>query len=202
MRAIFLIGILILLHLSAFGQAASEKAARAGFTQAPSFALKDLRGRTVRLAQFKGKVVLLNFWATWCPPCRAEMPDLVKLQREYGDRGLQIAGITYPPERAERVRRLAGELKINYPLLFGTSETALLYGIREVLPVTVIIDREGRIRDRILGILTPEEFEQKVKPLLDTLRRKTNAELNGTINGRSDNSFNRTRNQVAFYHRH
>jgi thiol-disulfide isomerase/thioredoxin len=165
-RATLSIGILLLLPPSALGQAASEEAARAGFTRAPSFALKDLRGRTVRLDQFKGKVVLLNFWATWCPPCRAEMPDLVKLQREYGDRGLQIAGITYPPERASRVRRLAGELKINYPLLFGTSEVASLYGVRDVLPVTVIVDREGRIRDRILGILTPEEFEQKVKPLL------------------------------------
>lgn len=143
-----------------------KPAAGADFGRAPSFALKDLGGRTVRLDQFKGKVVMLNFWATWCPPCRAEMPDLVKLQREHGGRGLQIAGITYPPERASRVRRLARELKINYPLLFGTRRVASLYGVEDILPVTVIIDREGRIRDRVLGILTPEEFEQKVEPLL------------------------------------
>jgi peroxiredoxin len=94
------------------------------------------------------------------------MPDLVKLQREYGELGLRVAGITYPPERASRVRRLAAELKINYPLLFGTRRVASIYGVEDILPVTVIIDREGRVRDRILGILTPEEFEQKVKPLL------------------------------------
>lgn len=156
----------LLLPFPALSQAAPKQAARADFARAPSFRLKDLRGRTVRLDQFKGKVVMLNFWATWCPPCRAEMPDLVRLQREYGERGLQIAGITYPPERASRVRRLAAELKINYPLLFGTRKVASLYDVEEILPVTVIIDREGRVRDRILGILTPEEFEQKVKPLL------------------------------------
>ncbi|HVF92191.1 MAG TPA: TlpA disulfide reductase family protein [Blastocatellia bacterium] len=158
--------IILLLPLSPPGRAGPKQASGADFKRAPNFALKDLRGRTVGLDRFKGKVVLLNFWATWCPPCRAEMPDLVKLQREYGELGLRVAGITYPPERASRVRRLAAELKINYPLLFGTRRVASIYGVEDILPVTVIIDREGRVRDRILGILTPEEFEQKVKPLL------------------------------------
>src|SRR5678816_745699 len=66
-------------------------------TIAPQLELKDLNGRTVRLSDYKGKVVLINFWATWCPPCRAEMPDLVRLQREHANQGLQIIGITYPP---------------------------------------------------------------------------------------------------------
>src|SRR4029079_6303779 len=74
---------------------------------APQLTLTDLNGRTVRLSDYHGKVVLINFWATWCPPCRAEMPDLVKLQREHGKEGLQIIGITYPPEKKTRVRRFA-----------------------------------------------------------------------------------------------
>jgi thiol-disulfide isomerase/thioredoxin len=80
---------------------------------APKFVLRDVNGRTVRSSDYQGKVVLINFWATWCPPCRAEMPDLVRLQREHGKEGLQIIGVTYPPEKKERVRRFARSLKVN-----------------------------------------------------------------------------------------
>ncbi len=80
--------------------------------EAPQFELRDINGRIVRLSNYRGKVVLINFWATWCPPCRAEMPDLVRLQREHGKEGLQIIGITYPPERKARVRRFARSSKL------------------------------------------------------------------------------------------
>ncbi len=133
---------------------------------APPLALKDLRGRDLRLADYKGKVVLINFWATWCPPCRAEIPDLVKWQREYRGRGLQVIGVTYPPETVGEVRRFTRRLKVNYPVALGTKETKALFFQGETLPLTVIIDREGNVRDLIEGILLPEEFEQKVKPLL------------------------------------
>jgi thiol-disulfide isomerase/thioredoxin len=136
-------------------------------SRAPDLALRDLRGRTVRLSDYKGKVVVINFWATWCPPCRAEMPDLVKMQREYGKRGLQVIGITYPPETLREVREFTRKLKVNYPVVIGTKETKSLFDQSETLPVTIVIDREGRIRDRIEGMLLPEEFEQKIKPLLE-----------------------------------
>ena len=134
--------------------------------KAPPLALKDIRGRTVRLSDYKGRVVLLNFWATWCPPCRAEMPDLVKMQREYAKQGLQVVGVTYPPETVSRVRRFARRLGVNYPIALGTKETKSLFARTDTLPVTVVIDRDGNIRDTIEGIMLPEEFEQKVKPLL------------------------------------
>ena len=134
--------------------------------KAPPLALKDIRGRTVRLSDYKGRVVLLNFWATWCPPCRAEMPDLVKMQREYAKQGLQVVGVTYPPETVSRVRRFARRLGVNYPIALGTRETKSLFARTDTLPVTVVIDRDGNIRDTIEGIMLPEEFEQKVKPLL------------------------------------
>lgn len=136
-------------------------------TKAPGLALKDLRGRKLRLGDYRGKVVLLNFWATWCPPCRAEMPDLVRMQREYRGRGLRVVGVTYPPQTAAEVRRFVRELKVNYPVALGTKETRALFGGSETLPVTVVIDRGGNVRDVIEGILLPQEFERKIKPLLE-----------------------------------
>ena len=138
-----------------------------GQTQAaPALELRDLKGRRHRLSDYRGKVVLLNFWATWCPPCRAEMPDLVKLQRRYGARGLRIIGITYPPETARAVRRFAARLSVNYPVALGTKEMMTLFTPGETLPLTVVIDRDGNVRELIEGILLPEEFEQKIEPLL------------------------------------
>ena len=134
--------------------------------KAPALTLKDLRGRTLRLSDYKGKVVLVNFWATWCPPCRAEMPDLIKMQREYRGRGLQVVGVTYPPEEVREVRRFIRKLGVNYPIALGTKETKTLFDETETLPLTVVIDRQGNVRELIEGILLPEEFEQKIKPLL------------------------------------
>jgi thiol-disulfide isomerase/thioredoxin len=156
-RIIFVLLLLAALHPLSFGQAGQK---------APQLALKDLRGRDLRLSDYLGKVVLVNFWATWCPPCRAEVPDLVKMQREYKGRGLRVIGVTYPPQTAEEVRQFIRELRINYPVALGTKETKALFDQGETLPITVVIDREGNFRELIEGILLPEEFEQKIKPLL------------------------------------
>ena len=134
--------------------------------RAPSLVLKDIQGRTFRLNDYRGKVVLLNFWATWCPPCRAEIPELVKWQREYKELGLQVIGITYPPRKLSTVRRFARRLKVNYPIALGTKATKSLFEAGETLPITVFIDKEGNVCEVIRGILFAEEFEQKIKPLL------------------------------------
>lgn len=155
-RAIVFATLLILLPAVVTGQS----------NEAPIVALKDLRGRTVRISDYRGKVVLLNFWATWCPPCRAEMPDLVRLQRQFRRQGLQVIGITYPPTELRAVRQFIRSIGVNYPILLGAEETKAMFDTGETLPFTVVIDREGKIRDKIEGILLPEEFEQKVKPLL------------------------------------
>jgi thiol-disulfide isomerase/thioredoxin len=157
LRTFILLMILLVLPCACFGQG----------TRSPRVALRDVRGRTVQLSAYRGKVVLLNFWATWCPPCRAEMPELIKLQKEYGARGLQIVGITYPPSQRAEVSRFVSRLKVNYPILLGTRATPLLFNLADApLPATVIIDRDGMVRDQVLGILEPEEFSQKVLPLL------------------------------------
>lgn len=134
--------------------------------KAPPLTLKSIEGQTVRLSDYRGKVVLINFWATWCPPCRAEIPDLIKFQKKYGKDGLQIIGVTYPPEERASVRRLTRRLKVNYPIALGTRETKASFSRDETLPLTVIIDREGVIRGTIAGILLPEEFNEQIKPLL------------------------------------
>jgi thiol-disulfide isomerase/thioredoxin len=149
------------LAFSTFGQQAMSQQA-----SAPAFKSKEINGRTVQLHDFKGKVVLLNFWATWCAPCRAEMPDLVKLQKEYETRGLQVIGVTVPKYTRAAVRQVARRLKLNYPVVYGSRELVAEYGASEVLPMTIVIDRAGKVRARILGILEPEEFEQSVRPLL------------------------------------
>ncbi|HEX6650541.1 MAG TPA: TlpA disulfide reductase family protein [Pyrinomonadaceae bacterium] len=136
--------------------------------KAPNLSLKDINGKTIRLSDFRGKVLLVNFWATWCVPCRAEIPDLVKNQRRYRARGLRILGITYPPERIAEVRRFTSKLKINYPVVIGSKETKHAFTSSETLPLTIIIDRDGNLRDIIEGIMYSDEFEEKVKPLLSS----------------------------------
>ena len=132
----------------------------------PLLELKDIHGRQVKLSDYKGKVLLLNFWATWCPPCRAELPDLISWQRKYRKHGLQLVGVTYPPTDLQKVRNFARRIKINYPILLGTKQTMTLFVENETLPTTIVIGRDQTIRAVIEGILLPEEFDLKVKPLL------------------------------------
>jgi len=155
--------LLLLLSVRAFAQTAAP---------APSLELTDLGGRHFRLANFKGKVVLVNFWATWCPPCRTEIPELVRWQREYRS-GLQVIGVTYPPQTQSEVRRFTRKVRLNYPVALGTKATKLIFTSSETLPMTVVIDSQGIVRDVIEGILFKEEFHQKVKPLLAVVRPDT-----------------------------
>jgi len=137
---------------------------------APAISLKDVKGRTVRLSDFRGKVVLLNFWATWCVPCAAEIPQLVRWQERYGNSGLQIIGITYPPTNVTKVRSFLAKKKVDYPVLFGSKATRRLFEGGKTLPITVIIDRSGIVRGRIDGVVFDDEFQEKVLPLLGGVR--------------------------------
>ena len=129
--------------------------------------LKDLNGRPIRLSDYRGRVVLLNFWATWCAPCRTEIPDLIKIQKKYRNRGLRVIGITYPPQTSAEVRRFVETVKANYRVALGTKLIKGLFDDSEVLPITVIIDRNGNVQDVIRGVLYAEEFNEKIRPLID-----------------------------------
>ena len=126
--------------------------------------LRDLSGRQVRLRDYKGKVVLLNFWVTWCSPCLAEIPALVKWQRKHPD--LQIIGITYPPQTRPEIRQFVRKLKINYPIIQGTTALKAYFTTSDTLPWTVVIDGASRIHANIEGILYEDEFAEKILPLL------------------------------------
>jgi thiol-disulfide isomerase/thioredoxin len=133
------------------------------------FTLKDMNGVDVKLAAFKGKPIVINFWATWCGPCRAEIPSLVQLQRQYGDEGqdVVILGISVD-DPIEKLKPYASEMKINYPLLVGNGREDVqeAFGPLWGIPVTVFVDREGRIAKRHSGIASKEQFEREIKALL------------------------------------
>jgi len=131
---------------------------------APDFMLKDLDGHVVRLSDYRGKVVVVNIWATWCPRCLAEMPELVKLQEEYKGKGLQVIGVSTAREARSKVVRIRSELKINYPLLRDTKD--VLSGRAKALPLTLVVDRNGVVQRIISGILEPEDLES-IRQLCD-----------------------------------
>lgn len=169
------IWLLLLIVASCDATFAQKQEAASEPKQSPQFVLKDLAGRTVRLSDYHGKVVMINFWATWCPPCRAEMPELVRLQREHAKQGLQIIGITYPPQQKDRVQRFARSIKVNYPIILGTREIKARFSSEDTLPLTVVINRDGKVSDIISGILLREEFDEKIKPLL--IQQKMEGEM-------------------------
>jgi thiol-disulfide isomerase/thioredoxin len=133
------------------------------------FTLKDMNGVDVKLASFKGKPILINFWATWCGPCREEIPSLIQLQQRYSDEGqdLVILGISVD-DPMEKLKPYASEMKINYPLLVGNGREDVqeAFGPLWGIPVTVFIDRDGKIAKRHSGIASKEQFEREIKALL------------------------------------
>ena len=145
----------------------SEDANAAGREAPLRFTLKDTNGVDVNLASFKGKVILVNFWATWCGPCRAEVPDLVELQTEYRE-DLVVLGILVQDTWDEKVQAFAAEFKVNYPLLDASRRTDVeeAFGPMWGLPTTFIVDREGRIAKKRTGISTKEQFAQEIAALL------------------------------------
>jgi len=135
---------------------------------ATDFALRDLSGKTHHLADYRGKLVLVNFWATWCPPCRREIPGFIRLQDHYGARGLQILGISI--DNPEAVARYWQEMKINYPLLLADDATYGLMGAygnaSGGLPYSVLIRVDGGIAATKLGAYEESELERLIQPLL------------------------------------
>jgi thiol-disulfide isomerase/thioredoxin len=130
------------------------------------FTLKDVNGVDVKMASFKGKVILVNFWATWCGPCKVEIPDLIELQSEFSDQ-LVVVGIDVLDEWS-RVKPFADNLKVNYPLLDANNRKDVedAFGPMWGLPTSVIIGRDGKVAKRHSGIATKEQFKQYVESLL------------------------------------
>jgi thiol-disulfide isomerase/thioredoxin len=131
------------------------------------FTIKDMNGASVKLSDYKGKVLLINFWATWCGPCIKELPGLIALYDEYQDKGFVVLGISGDDD-AETLRSFSNEWKIKYPVFVGRDEQELLdaYGPIIGYPISVVVGRDGAVCARHLGPKTKEEFEREIKALL------------------------------------
>jgi peroxiredoxin len=130
------------------------------------FVLKDVDGRDVRLADFKGKPLVINFWATWCGPCKVEFPWFVEFSEKYKDRGLQIVGISTDDD-PEQIRAFADQFKVPYPMLVGKDQAALVkaFEAEMVVPVTWIIRPDGTVSNKTVGIKEKEWFEREIEAL-------------------------------------
>ena len=132
---------------------------------APDFALKDLDGKQVKLSDFRGKAVLLNFWATWCGPCQVEMPWFVDFQKQYGPQGLEIIGVALDDSGKDEIEKFAKKMGVNYTVLQGQDDVGDAYGAVG-LPTTFYIDRNGKIVDSASGLVSRSEIEDNIKRAL------------------------------------
>jgi len=137
-------------------------------TQAPNFTLETLDGKNMSLSDLRGKAVLLNFWATWCGPCKIETPWLVELQKQYGSEGLQVVGIAMDDSGKDDIEKFAKDMGVNYPVLLGKEAVGDAYGGVPALPESFFIGRNGKIVERIIGLKGRGEIEDAIKKALNT----------------------------------
>ncbi len=151
--------LLSLLAAGLVGTSAVRADGAGALKAAPAWTLKDLDGKTVSLDQFRGKVVVLDFWATWCPPCREEIPGYVKLQKKYAKDGLAVIGVSLDQGGPEVVRQFVADHHVDYQIVMGDQKIVDAYGGINAIPTTFIIDRQGNIRYRKVGEMPTAEFE-------------------------------------------
>jgi cytochrome c biogenesis protein CcmG/thiol:disulfide interchange protein DsbE len=176
-RSLFLTTIALLLCIAASAKPSRglQDANRTGSSgpekgaTAPDFTLKvvDGKGETMQLSSLQGKAVLVNFWATWCEPCKIEMPWLAELQKKYGPEGLQIIGVAMDDSGEKTISDFAHKMGVNYPVLQGTEKVADMYGGAEGLPTSFFIDRSGKVSDKIVGLVSESVIEDAIKKSLE-----------------------------------
>jgi peroxiredoxin len=154
-----------LLFALAFLLTAGTLSAQIG-EQAPTFSLKDKDGKTYSTESLKGKVVVLNFWATWCPPCRAEIPAFKSVYDKYKGKGVEIVGVSLDHKGWDVITPFLDQYKLNYPVVLGGAEIAKAYGNVRSIPTTFIIDRDGKVIDSHVGAMSEEQLVKTFEKLL------------------------------------
>ena len=135
--------------------------------KAPSFTLKTQDGRKVSLSDYKGKAVLVNFWATWCVPCKLEMPWFVDLEKQYASQGFEILGVNEDEEKDRgQIDKFTKKIGVNYPILLGNDATSKEYGGIEVLPTSFYVGRDGKVVEEAAGLISRDEIEANIKKAL------------------------------------
>jgi len=135
---------------------------------APDFTLKDADGKSVRLSDYKGKVVLLNFWATWCGPCKIEIPWFIEFETKHKDQGFAVLGVSMDEDGWGVVRPFLADLGVNYRTLLGTDMVAEQFGGVEALPTSFVIDRQGKIASTHVGLVSKRDYENDIRTLLNS----------------------------------
>ena len=154
----------LILHRAAEAIVASEEIGAS--KTAPDFTLANAKGERLRLADYRGKVVLLNFWATWCGPCKVEIPWFIEFQKEYQAKGFTVLGVSLDEDGWKVINPYVAEQKINYPVLLGNEEVNRRYGGIEALPTTLLIGRDGKIAYLHAGLVSRSEYEKEILHLL------------------------------------
>lgn len=144
-------------------EVASNQLSTDEYPDAPDFKLRDLSGTEIELSDFKGKMVILNFWATWCAPCRYEIPLLVSLYKEFNKKGLEIIGVSVDDGGIELVKEFSEKYKINYPVLMYNREVIYSYGGINSIPTTFIITRGGKVVNLFVGNPGEEAFRVEIE---------------------------------------
>ena len=142
---------------------------------APDFTLQSLDGNSMRLSDLRGKAVLLNFWATWCGPCKIETPWLVELQNQYASQGLRVVGVEMGDDSKDEIVQFMKDMGVNYPILLGKEAVGEAYGGVPALPETFFIGRDGKIVDKIIGLKGKADIEDSIKKALGTEAAKSQA---------------------------
>lgn len=152
---------------------------------APDFELVSLDGKKVKLSDYRGKAVLLNFWATWCSPCKVEMPWLVDFQKKYGSDGLVVLGVAMDDTETPKISEFAHEMGVNYPILLGTDKVSEEYGNVQYLPTSFYIDRDGKFVGKGVGMLERKEFEVNIQKALSSRHAGINTPPDASAGARS-----------------
>jgi len=157
---------------------ASTRVSEFGRKLAPDFTLKDANGASVKLSDYRGKVVLLNFWATWCGPCTIEIPWFVEFEQQYKSRGFEVVGVSMDEDGWTAIKPFVAEHKVNYRVLLGTDSVSQLYGGVDSLPTTFIIDREGKFAfSPHVGLAGKDEYLNEIQTLLGSKQTRASRRI-------------------------